>query len=61
MIKINYDNGNFEMNTKANTSEIIACFVCILDSIEKDFMLKFAFEMAKEYRKDRDAKNDSDN
>ena len=61
MIEIKYDKNKFNMKTDATVSEFIACFVGILDSIEKDTVLKFAFEMAEDYRKDRDAKNNSDN
>lgn len=61
MIKIKYDNGKFNMHTESNITEIMGCFSALLDTIEKDYVLKFAFEMAKNYRKDRDAKNNSDN
>ena len=61
MIEIKYDNGELNINTEANVYEIMGCFVALLDTIEKDFMFKFAFKMAQSYRKDRDAKNNSDN
>lgn len=61
MIKIEYDKGKFNMSTEATVFEMIGLFVSILDVIEKDFMFKFAFKMAENYRKDRDAKNNSDN
>lgn len=56
MIKIEYN-----MNTNANIAEIIGLFVAILDAIETDVTLKFSFEMAKRFRKDRDAKDNTGN
>ena len=61
MINIKYDKGEFIMNVESNVFSIMEMYVNLLDETEKDFMLKFAFEMAKNYRKDRDAKNNSDN
>ena len=61
MIKIEYNKGKFQMTTESKINELIGLFVSILDATEKDYMLKFAFEMAKNYRKDRDAKDNSDN
>lgn len=61
MIKIECNNGKFYMSTEGTITEMVSLFVSILDLIEKDYMLKFAFEMAKSYRKDRDAKNNSSN
>ena len=61
MIKIEYDKGKFNMNVEANVFGIMEMYINLLDATEKDFMLKYAFEMAKKFRKDRDAKNDSDN
>lgn len=61
MIEIKYDKDKFNMSAESNIFEIVGLFVSLLDTIEKDYVFKFAFKMAENYRKDRDAKNDSDN
>lgn len=61
MIEIKYDKGKFNMHVDANIFSIMEMYITLLDSTEKEFMLKCAFEMAKNFRKDRDAENNSDN
>ena len=61
MIKIEYDKGKFKLKSEATITDIVGLFVSLLDLIEQDYMFKFGFEMAKDYRKERDAKDNSDN
>lgn len=61
MIEIKFDKGKFNMNIEANVFSLMEMYVNLLDATEKDFMLKYAFEMAKSFRKDRDAKDNTSN
>lgn len=61
MIEIKYDKNVFSIHYDANLYEMIAYFVALLDAIDSESDTKFTFEMANRYRKDRDAKNNSDN
>ena len=61
MIEFKYDKNEFTMTTEANMSEIVRCFVALLDVIEKDHELNLGFKMAERYRRYTDATNNSDN
>lgn len=61
MIEIKFDNGKLTMDLESNVFSLVEMYVNLLDATENDFMLKFAFEMAKNFRKDRDAKDNTSN
>lgn len=61
MIEIKYDKNVFSIHCDSDIREMITYFVALLDAIDGEPDTKFAFEMANRFRKDRDAKNNSDN